>query len=91
MKRDEEKKTENNSVSSKSKNKLSNKERFELGNLEKEIKQLEQEQNELTDKLQTGTGTHHELHIWGLRLTEIIKISEEKTMRWLELSELNNA
>lgn len=68
--------------------KLSFKEKQEFEKLEKEISELENEKAELADKLNSGTGSHLEANQWALRLQEINTIVDEKTMRWLELSEV---
>lgn len=75
-------------TSSKSKTKISYKEKYEFQHLEKEIELLEKEQKELTEKLQEANASHTELQQWGIRLTEVIKLIDEKSTRWLELSEL---
>ena len=63
-------------------------ERLELNKLDKELKKLELEKAELTDKLSSGTFDHVEIRKIGERLSELILQIDEKTMRWLELSEL---
>lgn len=64
-------------------------ERLEYNKLEKEIKKLEKEKNEITEKLSSGNITDHfELNKLSLRIQEIIKTLDDKTLRWLELSEL---
>jgi ATP-binding cassette subfamily F protein uup len=78
--KEEEKKAE--------KKKLSFKEKFELGQLEKEIVSLEAEKKELNEKLNSGIGTHDELLQWSRRFEEVINILDEKSFRWLELSEM---
>lgn len=86
LKREEIK--EEKTALSKIKTKISYKEKFEFENLEKEINLLEQEQKELTEKLQEVDVPHTDLTQWGTRLNEIIKLIDEKSTRWLELSEL---
>jgi ATP-binding cassette subfamily F protein uup len=66
---------------------MSYKEKFEFENLEKEMERLEKEKSELTDKLST-TSKHDELQAWSNRINQISKLLDESTMRWLELSEL---
>lgn len=89
LKREELK--EEKSALSKVKTRISYKEKLELENLEKEIELLELEQRELTEKLQESKGSHTELHSYGNRLTEIFKLLDKKSNRWLELSELNQS
>lgn len=74
-------------VETKKKTKMSFKEKFEFENLEKEMERLEKEKSELTDKLST-TSKHEELQAWSNRINQISKLLDESTMRWLELSEL---
>lgn len=74
-------------VETKKKTKMSFKEKFEFENLEKEMERLEKEKSELTDKL-TTTSKHEELQAWSNRINQISKLLDESTMRWLELSEL---
>jgi ATP-binding cassette subfamily F protein uup len=56
--------------------------------LEKEIVSLEAEKKELNEKLNSGIGTHDELLQWSRRFEEVINILDEKSFRWLELSEM---
>jgi hypothetical protein len=51
------------------------------------MERLEKEKSELTDKLST-TSKHDELQAWSNRINQISKLLDESTMRWLELSEL---
>ena len=69
--------------------KLSFKEKRELEILEKEISQLEQEKNVVTEKLNSGQLPFDELQKLSNRIGEITNALDEKEMRWLELSELN--
>lgn len=68
--------------------KLSNKEKFEYEALEKEIAQLEEEKTKLEAQLASGISDHSELQKISGKLGEVIKKLEQKTDRWLELSEL---
>ncbi len=68
--------------------KLTYKEKLELEGLEKEIAQLEQSKLTLTEKLNSGTGTHVDLKTWADELSVLIEKLDEKSMRWLELSEV---
>ncbi len=73
---------------SKSENrKPSFKEKFEFEQLEKEIPLLEKEKAEITAKL-SGLSDHAELQKLSERFSEIENQLEEKTLRWLELSEI---
>ena len=68
--------------------KLSFKEKRELEKLEKEISQLEQEKNIVTEKLNSGQVPFDELQKLSNRIGEITSTLDEKEMRWLELNEI---
>ena len=77
-----------NLAASEKKNKLSFKEKYELEQLEKEIPVLEKEKEQLTEKMNTPSGNHLELQQAAERFAEVSNLLDEKSMRWLELSEL---
>ncbi|MBS4028318.1 MAG: ABC-F family ATP-binding cassette domain-containing protein [Ignavibacteriales bacterium] len=81
-------KTQQENVLPKKKAKLSFKQKFELDGLEKELALLEQEKKELNEKLYDGNANHNQLHDWSEQLTEVMKILDEKSLRWFELSEI---
>ena len=56
--------------------------------LEKEIAQLEAEQHELEEALCSGTLSIEELTEKSKRLPVLKEELDEKSMRWLELSEI---
>ncbi len=68
-------------------NKLSFKEKRELGNLEQEIAALEEEKSAIETRLQSGNLTPAELKQQSERWAAIIPDIETKTERWMELSE----
>ena len=68
-------------------NKLTYKEKREMEALEQEIAQLEQEKSDIEAKMSAGQGSADDFAAWGKRYAEISPLVEEKTMRWLELSE----
>ena len=68
-------------------NKMTFKERKEFETLEVEIEQLEKEKAELIEKMNSGAGTSQELTDWSRRYQEVETSLDDKTMRWLELSE----
>lgn len=70
------------------KKKLSFKERKEFETLEIEIPSLEAEKAELEAAMSSGTLTNDELMAKSARIASVIEEIDEKTMRWLELSEL---
>ncbi len=77
-----------NLASGEKKNKLSFKEKYELEQLEKEIPVLEKEKEQLTEKMNIASGNHLELQQAAERFAEVSNLLDEKSMRWLELSEL---
>ena len=64
------------------------KEKQEFARLEQEISQLEQEKQELEDKLSSGTISVQEITDLSKRLPILNEQLDEKSMRWLELSEI---
>lgn len=69
------------------KTKLTFKEKQEFEKLEIEIPKLESEKEELTTLLSSGNLNADELIEKSNRISELIELIDEKTMRWLELSE----
>lgn len=70
------------------KRRMSFKERREFEQLEKEIAELEAEKKAIEDALCSGTLSVDELTEKSKRLPQLTDLIDEKTMRWLELSEL---
>lgn len=70
------------------KKKLTFKERKEFEALEVEIPLLEAEKAELETAMSSGTLSNDELLAKSERIATVIEEIDEKTMRWLELSEL---
>ena len=70
------------------KRKMSFKERREFEQLEKDIAALEQEKTQIEEALCSGTLSVDELTEKSKRLPEVNDLIDEKTMRWLELSEI---
>ena len=70
------------------KKKLSFKEKREFEELDTLIPQLEEEKANLENELSSGTLSTDELLQKSSRISQLIEEIEEKTMRWLELSEL---
>ncbi len=73
-----------------SKRKLSFKEKREMEQLERDIEALEAEQKELEEALCSGTLNIDELTEKSKRLPALKDELDEKSMRWLELSEIEN-
>ena len=71
--------------------KLSFNEKRELEALENEIEALEREKSSLETELSSGTLAIEELTIKSKRISELIGVIDEKSMRWLELSEIENS
>jgi ABC transport system ATP-binding/permease protein len=71
------------------KKKLTYKEKLEFESLSKEIEALEQEKTDLETILNAGTLKPEELFAKSNRMAEILGLIDQKTDRWLILSELN--
>ena len=69
------------------KKKLTYKEQRELEQLEKDLESLAEEKAALEDKLGTGSLDFSDLQQASERIAEIINLTDEKEMRWLELSD----
>jgi ATP-binding cassette subfamily F protein uup len=69
------------------KNKLSYKEKLEYEGLEKELAALEVERAELSKKLESSIEDIQELTLCTKRMGEVMKLIDEKSFRWLDLSE----
>ena len=70
------------------KRKMSFKEKREFEQLEKEIAELEAEKAQIEELLCSGMLSVDELTEKSKRLPEVNDLIDEKTMRWLELSEI---
>lgn len=69
---------------------MSYKEKREFEQLEKEIAALEEEQRQIEEALCSGTLSIDELTEKSKRLPQLKDELDEKSMRWLELSEIDN-
>ena len=67
---------------------MSFKERREFEQLEQEIAELEKEKSQIEEGLCSGTLSVEELTEKSKRLPILNDLIDEKTMRWLELSEM---
>ncbi|MCL1944125.1 MAG: ABC-F family ATP-binding cassette domain-containing protein [Candidatus Azobacteroides sp.] len=83
-----EKATIKSEKNSPEKKKLSFKEKKEFENLSVEIEALEQEKRDSEKKLSSGNLSPDELMSYSTRISELIGMIDEKSFRWLELSEL---
>ena len=73
-----------------SKRKMTYKERLEFAQLEKDIAALEEEQHKIEEELCSGTLSVEELTAKSKRLPVLKDEIDEKSMRWLELSEIES-
>lgn len=71
-----------------SKRKLSYKNQREYETIEKELAQLEQERNWITEQLAISNLPFEQLQQLSERISKIAALIDEKELRWLELSEL---
>lgn len=69
------------------KKKLSYKERIEFDKIEKELENLELQKTSVSQKLSSGELSNDELMKVGEELSAIVQEIDDKTNRWLELSE----
>ena len=72
------------------KRKLTFKEKREFEQLEKDIAALETEKKQIEDALSSGTVSIDEITAMSKRLPQLNDELDEKSMRWLELSEIEN-
>ena len=70
------------------KRKMSYKEKMEFAQIEKDLEELEQEKATLEADLCSGSISSALLVEKSKRIAEILDLIDEKTMRWLELSEI---
>ncbi|MDP2174663.1 MAG: ABC-F family ATP-binding cassette domain-containing protein [Bacteroidota bacterium] len=71
------------------KKKMSFKEQHEFKTLEKEIADLELQKQVISNKLNNGSKSHSELAEWAKSIQDITDTIDEKSMRWIELSDLS--
>jgi ATP-binding cassette subfamily F protein uup len=77
----------NQSEKAPEKRKLSFKEKEEFKQLEKDMERLEEEKIDLTNQLSDSSASNEQIMKNGNRLAEVVADLEQKTDRWLELSE----
>jgi ATP-binding cassette subfamily F protein uup len=70
------------------KKQLSYKEKRDFEILEKEIAELTQEKETVTQRLNSGDASFEELQQLSNRIGQVSKLLDEKELRWLELSEI---
>ena len=71
----------------KKKVKLTHKERIEFNNLEKDIANLEDKKNKLTEELNKGNLPYSEIEEISNELTETVTAIDIKSERWMELAD----
>lgn len=71
------------------KSKLAFKEQQELQTLDKEIAQIENEIKKLTEQLNSGLADHNQLSDLARQVEELTNRLDEKSLRWMELTELS--
>lgn len=81
--------TKKQKVKTESPRKLTFAERKEYETLEKEIASLESEKSDIEAALCTGTLSVDDLTAKSKRLSELTDVIDEKTMRWMELAEID--
>jgi len=69
---------------------MSFKEKQEFETLEKEIMRLETEKAEIEQQLSSGGLDHDAIRTASQRFAEVNQLIDEKTMRWMELSMIND-
>jgi len=89
-KKKQDKRQETGATHSNSKRRLTFKEKKELEELDKLLPQLEEEKSRLETELSSGTLSTDELYAHSTRISELIQLIDEKEIRWLELSEIEN-
>lgn len=89
-KSDNTEKREKKSYHGEQKRKLSFKEKRELQQLEADIETLEKEQKQIEEELCSGTLSVEDLTQKSKRLPPLKDELDEKSMRWLELSDIEN-
>jgi ATP-binding cassette subfamily F protein uup len=70
------------------KKKLTYKEKQEFEKLQSEIEDLERQKTEIASRFTNGSTDHLQLEAWSREIKRLSDQIEEKTFRWLELSEL---
>lgn len=73
------------------KNKLAFKELKELENLDKEIAEIEIKIKALTEELNSGLSDHQQLSEIAQKIAALNSQLDDKSIRWIELTELNEA
>ena len=68
-------------------NRLTYSEKKEFEGLERAIEVLEKEKASLLQKMNSGAGSSDDLMQWSVRYQEVENDLDEKTLRWIELSE----
>lgn len=72
------------------KKKATFKEKQEFEKLQGKIEALEKQKSDIALQFTNGSTDHNQLHLWSKEIKNISDEIDEKTLRWLELSELMN-
>jgi len=88
--KNEKEKTIRQKTTQKTSNRPSYKDLREFESIERELSMLELEKKEILDMLNAGKGTSSEFQVWSVRINELIMLIDQKSDRWIELSELIN-
>jgi ATP-binding cassette subfamily F protein uup len=78
-----------NNAAAPAKRRLTFKEKREYEQLEKDIEALEQEKKDIEEALSSGTLSVDDITTMSIRLPKLNNELDEKSMRWLELAEIN--
>ncbi len=78
-----------NNAAAPAKRRLTFKEKREYEQLEKDIEMLEQEKKTIEEALSSGTLSVDDITTMSIRLPKLNNELDEKSMRWLELAEIN--
>ncbi|MCR5270807.1 MAG: ABC-F family ATP-binding cassette domain-containing protein [Prevotella sp.] len=78
-----------NNAAAPAKRRLTFKEKREYEQLEKDIEALEQEKKDIEEALSSGTLSVEDITTMSIRLPKLNNELDEKSMRWLELAEIN--
>jgi ABC transport system ATP-binding/permease protein len=70
------------------KKKMSFKEKQEYETLQSEIQKLEKQKADVESQMTSGTTDHQQLQKWAAEIQKLSAQIDDKTLRWLELSEL---
>jgi ABC transport system ATP-binding/permease protein len=88
MKATKPKEIQESPVAAPAKKKASFKEKQEYENLHAEIQKLEQQKSNLEAQISSGVTDHQQLRAWASEIQKLSSLIDEKTLRWMDLSEI---